>query len=269
MSERVPLSFLLVEHKDEHPPVELFVDRDHPLPVFFREQFWKCTAVLERTAVLVDVDDKFETLTAAHDQILVDPTLVQWRTKTANYEGARLTPDGRPPRTTNTKSPWRASQLAPRPNDAAAVREASDQRALKNQQQVAAAAERERRLQAAQRPPKEEKEEVMTTSDVKVKRCKRCAKEKPLDEFPHSGIYGGYCLECVPLEKADRAAGRQTKPAKGKKQRRAKRVKASPAENSAIPALGEYDSLVKLLRKRDSLKAQLAEVQTQLQEALA
>src|SRR5579864_2617980 len=144
MSERVPLSFLMAEHKAEHPPVEPMLDSDHPLPVFFNEQLWNCTSVLERTVILASIGDRHDTRIARHDQVLVDPSQVQWRAKTAHYDGSRLSSKPGEGLTINQRlrSPWRATAAASAPAEAEKVREASDERALKNQQDVKESEER-------------------------------------------------------------------------------------------------------------------------------
>ena len=290
MSERVPLSFLLVEHKDEHPPVEPVV----PFAAHYDDAPKIVLAVLERTAILAEPSDRYERISVRHEFIKVDPADVEWRTKTATYEGARLNTEGRQ-RKAVTRSPWHASGTAPTPAQAQVVRAASDERALKNQQEIDKQKEREMKFLRDRAPkptvPSQKEEAVITSTEgsepadhtipqpEKTKRCKRCRQEKPRSQFAATGIYGGYCSTCEPLEKAERAAARESAPKQSKTSnpRREPKVARPDANGSPAaaritdtkPVSASYDNVIRLLQKRDVLKAQLAEVQTQLQEAIA
>lgn len=297
MNERVPLSFLIAQNKDEEPRVEPVV----PFPAMFGEDPKIVTAVLENTAVLASTDDRYERIARRHDQVYVDPAAIEWRTKTATYEGARLNEEARNRRGVG-KSPWRvemATTYEKLEGSRAEQRTRSDERALENQKQVQETADTNRRLLRLRQPvtpaQPEEKEAMIvqrqpfiptadvarstatvtssTTSIEKLKRCKRCGEDKARSEFAATGIYGGYCSTCEPLEKAERAAARGGKPAKAsepKKKRKYTR-RAGPETTTVtvgLPSNG-YDNVIKLLHRRDALKVELAKLNEQLQEALA
>lgn len=121
MSDRIPLSFLLAEHKDDQPPVE-------PIPgfaVFYNEELWRLKTMLERTAILVDVNDQYRTITARFEYVLVDPRVVEWQTKTG--EAVRT---------------WRRQPTKP-PADQS-VREVGDKRAIASQERQREREENER-----------------------------------------------------------------------------------------------------------------------------
>jgi len=278
VNERVPLSFLLAENSTKQPPVEPIV----PFPALYMEDPRICTAVLERTAVLASTTDQYERITARLDQVLVDPAMVEWRTKTADYEGIRTDPAA-------AKKPGaQYRRYAHRDNES--VRAASDQRALEKRQQIQKSEETEMRLlrQRSSQKPAATKEELVNTvvestttnpsanttvalSVTRLKHCKRCGEDKPASEFAATGIYGGYCSTCEPIEKAERAAARGLNPAPTMKRRSSKRApkatQAPVASSNGISAT-PYANVVKLLQKRDALKAELANVQEQLREAL-
>jgi hypothetical protein len=300
MNERVPLSFLLTQNKDEHPPVEPAV----PFPVLYMEDPRICTAVLERTAVLASANGSYERVAVRHDLVLVDPAMLQWRTKTSAYDGTRILNGYIEPGRGQRHRHRRPKKDDVRPPDPAGseARAKSDERARKSQHRVEQAKEFEMRLLRQRHKPVATKEETMqpatsNPSEVRIlestiapnafgestngapaeriKTCKRCGEDKPASEFPHSGIYGGYCSTCEPLEKADRAAGRSTTPrAKkaGKRRGRPRGVTAAitsdTPESSISHGSPAYDKIVKLLQKRDGLKAELAKVQAELQEAV-
>jgi hypothetical protein len=153
------------------------------------------------------------------------------------------------------------------------------------------------RRRAAEQAPVKKEESVSTTSGAtatfeppvtvratspttppagleRMKRCRRCKQSKPASDFAATGIYGGYCATCEPLEKADRAAARASgaPKQKGKGGRRKKseklEVRITPVIVAEAGEANGYTNVIKLLQKRDALKAELAKVQTQLQEAL-
>lgn len=188
MTERVPLSFLLVQHKDEQPPVQPVV----PFAALYGEEPKIVTAVLERTGVLASATDQYDRITVRHEFILVDPATVEWRTKTSDYDGGRVDPSqaGKPSqklRNRETERPkrstrWAASPLAPRPADGAAVREKSDERARQNQADVEAAKQRELAVLRAK--------ETTPMPDV-MKHCPGCKLDKPKSEFPPGKVLIG------------------------------------------------------------------------------
>jgi hypothetical protein len=209
VSERVPLDQILISKKDGQ---ELLADWDHPMPVMYQDSLWKCTAILERTAVIMSVTDNYERFTVRHENILVDPINVQWT-------------DAKTPETFKT----RMRAHTPRdPKTRAKVRELTDKRAEKDQavkkqpkgtnslKQIPAefsawdreASQRGRRNALAAReaaaptqsetvapnaidsaPPKE------TSMTEVLKHCPGCKKDKPKSEFP-AGKGFFYCNEC-------------------------------------------------------------------------
>ena len=282
MNERVPLSFLLTQNKDEQPPVEPIV----PFAAFNGEDPVIVTAVLERTVTFHSIGDRHDTGLRRPDLIYVDPAALEWRTKTAGYEGERLSPsDHRKPgqRFRRYSDQSRTEQRAK-----------TDEEALKNQAVVKKQKEDELRfLRQRARPAEghEKKEEQMVSAvntnapfgapvlgqGERLKHCRRCGEEKPASAFPATGIYGGYCSTCEPLEKAERAAARASGEKPGHKigakvTRRGRPRKAIEPTPPAVLEAGEvngYANVIKLLQKRDGLRAELAKVNEQLQEALA
>lgn len=293
MKERVPLSFLLVQNKDEDPPVEPVV----PFPAMYLEEPRICTAVLERTCVLASVGDRYDRITAPHHQVYVDEAALEWRTKTHDVDGMRL-PHGKAK--PGQLFRWHA------PTSPQDVRAKTDEEALKNQQVVKEAKEREvqflRRRTAEQAAEKKEESVIQhensgstavvelpqstlnsAVGSERVKRCRRCGEEKLASEFAATGIYGGYCATCEPIEKAERAAAREAgtlpkgkggrrKAGSARQARRARQAKRATATNStaevAVPANG-YQHVIDLLQRRDALKVELVKINQQLQEALA
>lgn len=310
MNERVPLSFLLTQNASEEPPVEPVV----PFPAMFGDEVKIVTAVLERTAVLSSATDRYERVTRRHDQVLVDPAAIEWRTKTATYEGQRLNEAARE-RKGVSKSPWRVEMAMTyeRAVSRDEQRQRSDQRAQENRQRVKEAEEKELRfLRQRQRAqsPQEEKEDVSTpvielppaptvtapaagpARKVKLRHCYGCGEDKPKKAFATKrGM--GICDDCraagiktgkatgkprqlvatIPLgETVEIAApARKTRRSKKGKLGRPKSEKAAHKISAEVTSDGSngYEHVVKLLLRRDSLKADLARVNQQLQEALA
>src|SRR5438270_11022909 len=94
MSEHVALNVLL----ERNPGKELVVDVDRPISVLCAGVPWICTAVLERTAILVSGSDPNERHPVRHENLMVDPAGVQWREIVTNgrFNGhARYTAKGR------------------------------------------------------------------------------------------------------------------------------------------------------------------------------
>lgn len=205
MNERVPLSFLLVQHKDEQPPVEPIV----PFAAMYGEEPKVVTAVLERTCILASVVDQYDRITVRHDQVAVDPRAIEWRTKTAGYSGESIRP-------ADQKKP--GARFRRHMNGLGDARALSDARAIQNQKDVER--QKERELAAARqatpvlvsitgglaaspadgperiaKPPKE------TPMPEVLKHCPSCKKDKPKSEFPPGkGFF--YCNDC----RAERAA---------------------------------------------------------------
>jgi len=169
MNARVSLSFLL-EKKDEL--IELVV----PFPAFYMEDPRICTAVLERTAILASTEDKYVRITARHDQVYVDPGMVEWRTRTANYEGRRLDQNSNPkqiwPKQRRPKSPWSA-RTTPTSMASASVRSASDERARTNQQEIKEAEEKELQLLRRRRSPPPHRRSNLWRSFSESLMCRR------------------------------------------------------------------------------------------------
>src|SRR5579864_6218131 len=231
MSERVPLSFLMAEHKAEHPPVEPMLDSDHPLPVFFNEELWNCTSVLERTVILASIGDRRDTRIARHDQVLVDPDQVQWRTVTAGYDGARLNSKPGEGLTINQrlKSPWRVTPAAPRPADAATVRKASDARAEKNKTEVAEAKERELEAARAQavKHSADQASGFQPSSEVE--------KQEPTEPLPRIGT----CAKCGQRGRLDDQGNCQRHQPRPKRENRAPVIKPPGVMPSRVPPRGD------------------------------
>ena len=185
MNERVPLSFLLVQHKDEDPPVVPVV----PFPAIFGEDPKIVTAVLENTVVLASTNDKYERIAKRHDQVLVDPAVIEWRTKTAGYEGERIHADQR-------GKPGAKFRNYEAITERRRQRQQTDQRAIESQQQVAAAKTRELQHDLAI-----SRKETTSMPDV-LKHCPNCKQDKPKSEFP-PGKGAFYCNECRATKAAD------------------------------------------------------------------
>lgn len=301
MNERVPLSYLLTQNKDEHPPVEPTV----PFAAFVGEEPVIVTAVLARTVAYHRLGDRHDTGLRRPELIHVDPAVIQWRTRTAEYDGSKLLAHAKPGegrahihrQPLRKRSDWSASPLAPHggEEEGAAVRAHSDERALESQRDVDRQKEAELRFlrQHAKpaEPPSQPKEEAavvdqglvasevgatnVTQEFTVTKRCRRCGNYKPRSEFAATGIYSGYCSTCEPLEKADRARARAAgeKPAHKidtKVTRHRGRRSSKPAAPAApVDEANGYAGIIKLLQKRDALRTELAKVNEQLQEALA
>lgn len=322
MNERVPLSFLIAQNKDEQPPVEPVV----PFAAMFGDDVKIVTAVLDRTAVLSEPSDRYERKSVRHDQVLVDPAVVSWRTVTSSYEGHRLLnagtikPGSAAARSTihilrqpqKTGAHWRRSMPSPiNPGNVpgAEARQASDERALKNQAEVAATKTRELAAHR-QRQPKRIEEEAMSTviTDIrtadttstaplgvkpeKTKRCVICGNDKPASAFPVGPRGPQRCLDCrannisrltlppaaTPAPSGPTNGGpgvieekaRKPRLKKGRAthlKRRGKKIKLGETVTLSDP--GPHAKVLKLLEKRDALRAQLVSVQAELAEAVA
>ena len=314
MSERVPLSFLLADgaHGDQEPVVPFAAMKNEDLCIVTAvlERTAICgstTDQYERLAVrhelvLVDPESiEWRLKTSTYEGARLngaageDPT--RWRR-----------------RPTNSKSPWRAEMNitydATIGVERGLARDKGDQRALKSQEHVKDEKEKELRLlrRRTSEMPAEQKEEEQVSdfqagpfmkgigfgdpvtgardlaagqdpmaNPEKLKHCRRCGEDKPASQFPATGIYGGYCATCGPLEKAERQANRQgkPKPAKAAKKgtRRAPVTASLPAPEIVVHvATAQPDSharVLKLLEKRDALRGQLNAVIAELREVVA
>jgi hypothetical protein len=302
MSERVPLSFLLVEKGTTLEPVVPFAAFRDEVPCIV-------TAVLERTVAIHAVGDRYDTGAIKHDRILVDPDALEWQVSTE----ARASENGQ----TRLRR-WNTGRGVREPKsqeELQAQRDKTDQEARANQARNArvAAAEvvRARALRSTElskelkdlsdratpfsntekarpaagalhlvgalAPAGTQRVDVTFTVPEKLKHCKRCGEDKPRDQFAATGIYGGYCSTCEPLEKAERAAARDGKPKREKKAdkigRNVTRRTAKVAQSQEpVGPTGQPDSharVLKLLERRDSLRSQLTQVIAELQEAVA
>jgi len=291
---RLPLSFLLAQNKDEQPPVEPTV----PFAAMYGEDPKIVIAVLERTVVLAEPSDRYERITAKHDQVLVDPGVIAWRMKTASYEGHRLNGskagEALAAHRQPSKSPWR---VAP-PADSAA-RQRSDDRARENQREIEEHKQRELAAhRQRQRQPCEEEEVMSITQSTSVpgmvvvaevgqKACSTCGKSKPLDQFRRDkkakdGL-GGKCKDCTAEYRRQWYAKKKGAPS-SKPRLKVARRKGKPRAAGVIPTNGEavaiggtaltdadarHDRVLALLRRQDQLRSDLARVTAELQEAIA
>jgi hypothetical protein len=321
MSDRVPLSFLLASKVPEDPPVEPVV----PFAAFRDEIPVIVTAVLERTAAIHAIGDRYDTGAIRLDRLQVDPTIIEWRATAGGSTSE------------NGQTPWNRRKPKATAEDRQASRERSDRAALENQArnarvaaaevvrdaalrskelkdlsdratpfnstakaQLAAGAlhlvdaqapaahteEEEANMQIFHRDRAAFKEElpagtqrvdVTFTVPEKLKHCKRCGEDKPRDQFAATGIYGGYCATCEPLEKAERAAARDGKPkheeaahkTDAKVTRRAPKIASAPALAEPSVQPDSHARVLKLLEKRDALRVQLNVVIDELREIVA
>lgn len=169
--ERVPLSFLLAQNKDEQPPVEPIL----PFPAFRDEIPVIVTAVLERTAAFHALGDTHETGLLRLDRVLVDPRALEWK--------ARVISDGR------HKARWNGG--GGRSDEMQEIVARSDARALEDQ---AAKRELDKRpvIRTVVTATKGQRVTPAIAKELRargLRRCPKCGEDKPLEEFNTAG----YC----------------------------------------------------------------------------
>jgi len=189
MNERQPLSFLLAAA--DLGTTEPIV----PFPAFRGEDPCIVTAVLERTAICGSTEDRYERQAVKHQDVLVDPAMVEWKSK-------KEIADGRP------GSAFRRNYPS---EDRSATKAKSDERARQSQANAArvAAAEREeaskRVKHLSNRATQTDQEAALSGHAVDrivtkghpepLKFCPVCKTEKPKSAFPTGkGFFA--CNEC-------------------------------------------------------------------------
>jgi len=199
MNERQPLSFQLAAA--DLATTEPIV----PFPAFRGEDPCIVTAVLERTAICGSTTDHYERMAVKHQDVLVDPAMVEWKARAATVTKQ----NGQP-------TPWLGRSKKASSEERQAAREKSDRKARENQAEVARtlAAERVRdvELRSSDRGPSPvvtKAAELLAAqpSDVKespsnleaksepLKFCPGCKHEKPKSAFPTGkGFFA--CNEC-------------------------------------------------------------------------
>lgn len=256
-TERVPLSFLLTQNRDEQPPVEPVVPFEAWRRVDDRDEWpWMpvtVTAVLERTVAFYGDGGKYDTGAIRHDQCFVDPQAIQWRTRTATYDGRRINVDQA--HLPSARFRTYRSEL-PSPDE---QRASSDRRALADQ------ASKEKPVPTGTLNP---------DTAAAPKTCKVCHVTKPRDSFPPTGVNAKRCYECGAAEAAvpDLKIKKLPKPKKAAVKVVTTSVASVPIPPESKNGFGdESDVLVgqvkQLIAERNALRSQLDAIEAALVHA--
>lgn len=254
MPERVPLSFLLAQIRDEQPPVEAVVPFEawREVESTSTQRNWlpiTVTAVLERTATFYGDGGKYETGLLRLEVVLVDPEQVKWRPlspkQLAGRREGQSAAKGRKAAIRGhdgSSSQALARQIKQRQENDRLLREdiAAQRVALINPADASLGAFEETSTMP-----------VGTSKPKAPKTCTACGNEKPRDQFPPTGVNARRCYACADVKKPAAPLGLVKVTA----------ILSPPVPEPPVYAEGALSQIQGLIVERNELRAQLDAIQ--------